>query len=100
MIAGTVPPGPASASGRCGKRRFSRNRTVWSSGADNSSVAAISAVAKLMRGAKRRMTGDDVARQHRLLIVEAQPVAQLQGPDETVRIDLVAGDHLRLRRPA
>src|SRR6516164_7503336 len=35
--------------------RFRRNRTVRSSGADSSSVAAINASAKLMRAAKRRM---------------------------------------------
>ena len=55
MIAGTVPPGPASAIGRCGKGRFSRNLTVRSSSADNSSVAAIRALANGARTAKRRM---------------------------------------------
>jgi len=55
MIADTMPPGPAAASGRCGNGCFRRNRTVLSSGADSSSVAAMSASAKLIREAKRRM---------------------------------------------
>jgi len=55
MIAGTLPPGPARASGRCGNGRFKRNRTVRSSGVDSSSVASISVLAKMTRGAKRRM---------------------------------------------
>ena len=55
MMAGTMPPGPARALGRCGNGCFRRNRTVRSSGADSSSVAAISASARLMRAAKRRM---------------------------------------------
>jgi hypothetical protein len=55
MIAGTVPPVPASASGRCGKGRFNRNFTVRSSAADSSSVAAIKALANGTRTAKRRI---------------------------------------------
>src|ERR1700719_2489523 len=55
IMAGTMPPGPARASGRCGNGRFRRNRTVRSSGADTSSVVSISALAKMTRGAKRRM---------------------------------------------
>ena len=31
--------------------------------------------------------------------MEPQAVAQFQSPEETVRVDLVAGHHLRLRRP-
>src|SRR5260370_29571535 len=55
IIAGTVPPGPARASGRCGNGRFSRNRTLRSSGAEGSSVTAISAPAMLIRALNRRM---------------------------------------------
>jgi hypothetical protein len=55
MIAGTVPPGPASASGRCEKGRFNRNFTVRSSAADSSSVAAIKALANGTRTANRRI---------------------------------------------
>jgi hypothetical protein len=44
MIAGTVPPGPASAIGRWGNGRFNWNFTVRSSVADNSLVAAIKAL--------------------------------------------------------
>jgi hypothetical protein len=54
MMAGTLDPGPANASGRCGNGRFRRNRTLRSSGADSSSVAVNSALAKLIRSAKRR----------------------------------------------
>ena len=43
--------------------------------------------------------GDDVAGQHRLLVVEAQTVAQLQGPGQSVLLDGMALDHLRLRLP-
>jgi hypothetical protein len=43
--------------------------------------------------------GDDIARQHRLLVVKAQPVAQPQIPGQAVIVDLVAGDHLRLGLP-
>jgi hypothetical protein len=44
--------------------------------------------------------GDHVARQHRLLVVKAQPVAQCQRPGQPVLLDLMALDHLRLGRPA
>src|ERR1700730_10312529 len=43
--------------------------------------------------------GDNVPRQHRLLVVEAQTVAQLQGPGQSVVLDGMALDHLRLRLP-
>jgi len=55
MITGTAPPGPASAIGSCGNGRFRRNLTVRSSGAESSSVAAISALANGIRTPKRRM---------------------------------------------
>jgi len=48
---------------------------------------------------KTANAGDDVARQHRLLVVKAQPVAQLQGPGQPILIDLVPVNHLPLRRP-
>src|SRR5262249_22690251 len=43
--------------------------------------------------------GDYIARQYRLLIVEAQPIAQSEDPGQTVVLYLVAVDHLRLRLP-
>jgi hypothetical protein len=43
--------------------------------------------------------GNDVACQHRLFVVKAQTVAQLQVPDQTILFDVVALDHLWLRRP-
>jgi hypothetical protein len=43
--------------------------------------------------------GDDVACQHRLRVVKPQPLAQCQGPDQPVLLDLMPLDHLRLRRP-
>jgi hypothetical protein len=51
----------------------------------SSSVASISALAKMTRGAKRRMLP-----QNRLLVVEAQTVAQLQGPGQSVLLDGMA----------
>src|SRR6516165_3153783 len=44
--------------------------------------------------------GDNIARQHRLLVVKAQPVAQCQRPSQPVLLDLMTLDHLRLGRPA
>jgi len=44
--------------------------------------------------------GDDVACQHELLVVKAQPVPQSQGPGQPILLDLMPLDHLRLRRPA
>ena len=41
--------------------------------------------------------GDDIARQDRLLVVKAQPVAQGQGPGQSIFFDLMPFDHLRLR---
>jgi hypothetical protein len=43
--------------------------------------------------------GDDVARQHRLLVVKAQSVAQCQGPGQPILLDLMSLDHLRLGCP-
>src|SRR5207244_1121678 len=43
--------------------------------------------------------GDDVACQHRLLVVKVQPVAQCQSPNKPIFLDLMALDHLRLGRP-
>src|SRR5580704_5650971 len=99
MIAGTLPPGPARASGRCGKGRFKRNRTVRSPGADSSSVASISAVAKMTRGAKRRMLATTSRANTGSFVVEAQTVAQFQGPGQSVLLDGMALDHLRPRLP-
>ena len=43
--------------------------------------------------------GDDIARQHRFLVVKTQPVAQFEGPGQPVIFDLVTRHHLRLRLP-
>ena len=43
--------------------------------------------------------GDGVARQHRLLVVKAQPLAQCQSPSQAILFDPMALDHLRLGRP-
>jgi hypothetical protein len=43
--------------------------------------------------------GDNVPRQHRLVVVKAQTVAQLQGPGQSVLLDGMARNHLRLRLP-
>jgi hypothetical protein len=43
--------------------------------------------------------GDDVACQHRFLVVKTQPVAQCQGPGQSILLDLMSLDHLRLGRP-
>ena len=43
--------------------------------------------------------GDDVPRQHWLLVVKAQTVAQRQGPGQSVLLDGMALDHLRPRLP-
>ena len=43
--------------------------------------------------------GDNVARQHRLVVMEAQTVTQLEGPGQSVLLDDMTLDHLRLRLP-
>src|SRR5215469_14810248 len=42
----------------------------------------------------------DILRQHRLVVVKTQPIAQAQQPSQPVIVDLMPLDHLRLRLPA
>src|ERR1700738_4451382 len=42
---------------------------------------------------------DDIARQNRVLVVKAEPVAQCQGPDQPVLVDPMPLAHLWLSRP-
>jgi hypothetical protein len=99
MIAGTLPPAPARASGRCGNGRFKRKLH-----------GAVVGRRQLVGGVHQRIgeddarreapdAGDNVARQDRLLVVETQTVAQLQCPGQSVLLDGMALNHLGLRLP-
>ena len=89
--------GFASACGSSGNGRFRRKTTVLSSGADSSSVAAISAWPKASADAPAAQAGDDVAAEHLRAVVEQQAVAQRQRPEVLIGVDGMPGQHLLLR---
>jgi hypothetical protein len=88
-------PGLASASSRAGKGRRRRKRMVASVGASSSATARISTWPKPSRTAQRRMEATQSRPRTGSLVVEAQALAQGDGPGEAVGAHLVAARHLR-----
>jgi hypothetical protein len=68
-------------------------------GAEQRFAQRISFVGALMAVTEEADAGHDVARQYGLVVVKAQALAQGQRPRQPIFLDLVALDHLRLRRP-
>ncbi len=86
----------ARASGSNAKGRFRRNRITVSDGADNSSVASISAAPNTSRLAQRRMLATASRASNRFVVVKPQALPQRQRPDRIVRLRQMPFQHLRL----